>query len=99
MTNIYVGNLPYDATEDQLKELFSAHGTVERVNIITDRMTGRARGFAFVEMPDQAAAEAAIAALNESTFGDRTLNVNVARPKTERGGGGGGGRRGGRYGR
>jgi len=98
MTNIYVGNLPFDTTEDQLRDLFAPHGTVERVNIITDRMTGRSRGFGFVEMSDQAAAEAAIEALNESAFGDRTLNVNIARPKTERGGGRSGGR-GGRYGR
>jgi RNA recognition motif-containing protein len=98
MTNIYVGNLPYDVSEEQLRELFSPHGQVERVSIIMDRMTGRSRGFAFVEMGDQAAAEAAIEALNGSEFSGRALNVNVARPKTERRDGGGGGRRGG-YGR
>jgi RNA recognition motif-containing protein len=96
MTNIYVGNLPYDATEEQLKELFGAHGSVERVNIITDRMTGQSRGFGFVEMADQAAAEAAIEAINGTELSGRTLNVNVARPKTERREGG---RRGGGYGR
>jgi RNA recognition motif-containing protein len=96
MTNIYVGNLPYDATEEQLRDLFGAHGSVERVNIITDRMTGQSRGFGFVEMGDQAAAEAAIEAINGTELNGRTLNVNVARPKTERRGGGG--RRGG-YGR
>lgn len=100
MTNIYVGNLPYDATEEQLRELFGAHGSVERVNLITDRMTGQSRGFGFVEMVDQAAAEAAIEAINGTELNGRTLNVNVARPKTERrGGGGGGGHRGGGYGR
>ncbi len=97
MTNIYVGNLPYDATEEQLKELFGAHGSVERVNIITDRMTGQSRGFGFVEMVDQAAAETAIEAINGTELNGRTLNVNVARPKTEHRGGGGG--RGGGYGR
>lgn len=99
MTNIYVGNLPYDATEEQLRELFGAHGSVERVNLITDRMTGQSRGFGFVEMVDQAAAEAAIEAINGTELNGRTLNVNVARPKTERRGGGGGGHRGGGYGR
>lgn len=97
MTNIYVGNLPYDATEEQLRELFGAHGSVERVNLITDRMTGQSRGFGFVEMVDQAAAEAAIEAINGTELNGRTLNVNVARPKTEHRGGGG--RRGGGYGR
>jgi len=97
MTNIYVGNLSYDATEEQLRELFGAHGSVERVNLITDRMTGQSRGFGFVEMVDQAAAEAAIEAINGTELNGRTLNVNVARPKTERRGGGG--QRGGGYGR
>ncbi len=97
MTNIYVGNLPYDATEEQLRELFGAHGSVERVNLITDRMTGQSRGFGFVEMVDQAAAEAAIEAINGTELNGRTLNVNVARPKTERRDGGG--HRGGGYGR
>ena len=92
MTNIYVGNLPYDATEEQLRELFGAHGSVERVNLITDRMTGQSRGFGFVEMVDQAAAETAIEAINGTELNGRTLNVNVARPKTERRGGGGYGR-------
>jgi RNA recognition motif-containing protein len=99
MTNIYVGNLPYNTTEEDLSGLFGAYGTVERVNIVMDRMTGRPRGFGFVEMSDATAAQAAIDALNGSEHGGRTITVNVARPKTERGGGGGGGGRGGYGGR
>jgi len=102
MTNIYVGNLPYGTTPDQLRTLFAEYGSVDRVSLITDRATGRPRGFAFVEMPDEEAAQAAIQALNGTEMGGRTLTVNVAKPKTERprtgGGGGGGGRRGGGYG-
>jgi RNA recognition motif-containing protein len=94
MTNIYVGNCPYDITEDQLRELFATYGEVEKVNIITDRDTGRPRGFAFVEMTDSSAAEAAIKGVNGTDLGGRALNVNEARPKRD-GGGGGGGRRGG----
>jgi RNA recognition motif-containing protein len=94
MTNIYVGNLPFSATDDQLKALFSAHGSVDRASVITDRMTGRSRGFGFVEMPDDSAAQAAIEALNGTEMDGRALVVNVARGKSE-GGGGGGGR--GRY--
>jgi RNA recognition motif-containing protein len=94
MTNIYVGNCPFDVTEDQLRDLFAAYGEVDRVNIITDRDTGRPRGFAFVEMADSSAAEAAIKGVNGTELGGRDLNVNEARPKRERGGGGGrGGRR------
>ncbi len=94
MTNIYVGNCPYDVTEDQLRDLFAAYGEVEKVNIITDRDTGRPRGFAFVEMTEASAAEAAIKGVNGTDLGGRALNVNEARPKRD-GGGGGGGRRGG----
>ena len=93
MTNIYVGNCPYDVTEDQLRDLFAAYGEVEKVNIITDRDTGRPRGFAFVEMTDASAAEAAIIGVKGTDLGGRALNVNEARPKRD--GGGGGGRRGG----
>ena len=99
MKKIYVGNLSYEATEDELRDLFAAHGTVESVAIVTDRMTGRPRGFGFVEMADDAEARAAIDALNGTDLGGRTLTVNEARPRAEgggrRGGGGGGGRRGG----
>ncbi len=97
MANIYVGNLSYDVTEEQLRELFAAHGEVDRVNIVTDRMSGRPRGFGFVEMSDSSAAKAAIAALNGTELDGRALTVNEARPKPDRGGrgGGGGGGRGG----
>ena len=90
---IYVGNLSFDTNEDALRNAFAAHGEVEDVAVITDRETGRPRGFAFVTMPDSAA-RAAIEALNGQELDGRTLNVNEARAKTERGGGGGG-RRGG----
>ncbi len=94
MKNIYVGNLSFDATEDQVRSLFEAYGAVDKVNIITDRDTGQPRGFAFVEMLDDDAAGKAIEAVNGTTLGGRNLNVNEARPKTDRprGGGGGGGR-------
>jgi RNA recognition motif-containing protein len=95
MTNIYVGNCPFDVTEEQLRELFTAFGEVDSVNIITDRDTGRPRGFAFVEMPDDSAAEAAINGVNGKELGGRDLKVNQARPKRDRGGGGGGRGRGG----
>ena len=94
MAKIYVGNCPYDVTEENLRELFATYGDVETVNVITDRDTGRPRGFAFVEMPDGSAAQAAISGLNGKDLGGRSLNVNEARPKRE-GGGGGGGRGGG----
>jgi RNA recognition motif-containing protein len=90
MTNIYVGNCSYDSTEEQLRDLFATYGEVERVSIIRDRETGRSRGFAFVEMPDSAAAQAAIEGLNGTDLGGRALKVNEARPKRDRGGGGGG---------
>src|ERR1700734_2506056 len=98
MKNIFVGNLNFGATEDAVRALFEAYGTVERVNIITDRDTGQPRGFGFVEMSANADADRAIAELNGRELDGRALNVNEARPKTERsfgGGGGGGGRRGG----
>ena len=99
MKKIFVGNLDFKATEESVRSLFEQHGAVERVSLMTDRDTGRSRGFAFVEMTDAAEAERAIAALNGFNFGGRALNVNEARPKVEGGGhGGGGGFRGGRGG-
>ena len=82
--NIYVGNLPYTVTEDELRQTFAEHGEVATVNIITDKFSGQSKGFGFVEMPDQAAAEAAIEALNESAVTGRNIKVNQARPRTER---------------
>jgi cold-inducible RNA-binding protein len=93
--NIFVGNLNFGATEDAVRAMFEAYGTVERVSIVTDRDTGRAKGFGFVEMTANADADRAIAELNGRELDGRALNVNEARPKTERssfGGGGGGGR-------
>jgi RNA recognition motif-containing protein len=97
MKNIFVGNLSFGATEAAVRALFEAYGTVDRVNIVTDRDTGQARGFGFVEMSSNAEADKAISALNGRDLDGRALNVNEARPKTERGfgGGGGGGGRGG----
>jgi cold-inducible RNA-binding protein len=89
--NIFVGNLSFNTNEDELRQVFEAYGQVDRVSIMTDRDTGRSRGFGFVEMTNAEDAEKAIAALNGSQVGGRTINVNEARPKTERGGGGGGG--------
>ena len=94
MKNIFVGNLNFNTSEDDLRQLFEAYGQVDRVSIMTDRETGRSRGFGFVEMSSSEDGEKAIAALNGSQVGGRTLNVNEARPKPERSGGGGG--RGGR---
>ena len=91
MKNIFVGNLSFSTTEDELRQMFEAHGQVDRVSIMTDRDTGRSRGFGFVEMASNEDGEKAITALNGSQTGGRTLNVNEARPKTERSGGGGGG--------
>ncbi len=94
---LYVGNLPYSTTEEDLKELFSAHGTVASVRLISDRDTGRSKGFAFVEFDSDDEAKAAIDALNGHEFGGRALVVNEARPQTERPArreGGGGGSRG-----
>ena len=89
MTNIFVGNLSFSTTQDDLHQAFANFGSVERVNIVTDRDTGQARGFAFVEMTDRSAAEAAIATLNGRDLNGRTINVNEARPKPQGGGGGG----------
>jgi cold-inducible RNA-binding protein len=99
MKNIFVGNLNFEATEDSVRSLFEAYGTVDKVSIITDRDTGRAKGFGFVEMSANADADRAIAELNGRELGGRALNVNEARPKTERsfGGGGGGQRRNNRW--
>lgn len=93
MKNIFVGNLSFGATEDTVRSLFETHGTVSRVNICTDRDSGQPRGFGFVEMSNDGEAEKAIAAVNGTDLDGRTLNVNEARPKTDRpsGGGGGGG--------
>jgi RNA recognition motif-containing protein len=89
---IYVGNLNFQTTEDSLREAFANYGEVQEVAVVTDRDTGRPRGFAFVTMPDDGQARAAIEALNGNDFEGRSLNVNEARPKTGGGGGGGGGR-------
>ncbi len=90
-SKIYVGGLPYSTTEAQLTDLFTPHGTVESVRIITDRFTGQSRGFGFVEMASSDEANAAIAALNGTQLEGRTLAVNEARPQENRGGRGGGG--------
>jgi RNA recognition motif-containing protein len=84
MTSIYVGNLPQNATEDELRQVFGQYGTVSAVNIVKDRETGRPRGFAFVEMPDGNEAANAIKQLNLSEIGGRSITVDQARPKTER---------------
>jgi RNA recognition motif-containing protein len=112
-TKLFVGNLSFNTTENDLQEAFAAHGTVAEVNLMMDRMSGRSRGFAFVTMSTPEEAQKAIAAMNGATLGDRALTVNVARPKEERprgdrgprreygggsgGGGGGGGGRRDRY--
>ena len=94
MKNIFVGNLSFGATEQALRSLFEAYGTVDRVSIVTDRDSGQPRGFGFVEMANDSEGDKAIAALNGRDLDGRTLNVNEARPRPERGsGGGGGGRR------
>lgn len=90
MKKIYVGNLPYSATESELRDVFGEHGTVESVSLVNDRETGRPRGFGFVEMDDEGAT-AAISALDGKDMGGRSLRVNEARPRREGGGGGGGG--------
>jgi RNA recognition motif-containing protein len=94
LKNIFVGNLSFNTGEDELRQMFEQYGQVDRVSIMTDRDTGRSRGFGFVEMTNAEDGEKAIAALNGSQLGGRTLNVNEARPKADRasGGGGGGGR-------
>jgi cold-inducible RNA-binding protein len=93
MTNIFVGNLSFQTSQDELMTKFSQYGNVERVNIVTDRDTGQSRGFAFVEMTERRDAEAAISVLNGQELNGRAMNVNEARPKPQSGGGGGGGRR------
>ena len=95
MKNLYVGNLPHHTTEADLRNAFEAHGTVEKITLMTDRDTGRSRGFAFVEMTNASDADKAIAALHGTDFGGRTLIINEARPKSERPRGGGGHRFGG----
>jgi RNA recognition motif-containing protein len=95
-TKLYVGNLPFETSEADLQSLFAQAGAVETVNVIRDRDTGRARGFAFVEMANQTDAQSAIAQLNEKPFGGRTLTVNEARPQEQRSGAFGAGNRGGR---
>jgi cold-inducible RNA-binding protein len=102
MKNIFVGNLSFGATEDAVRSMFEAYGSVERVNLITDRDTGQARGFGFVEMSNNSEADRAIAELNGRDLDGRALNINEARPKEERGGsrgngGGFGGQRRNRY--
>jgi RNA recognition motif-containing protein len=82
--NIYVGNLPYSATEDDLKELFSEFGEVASVTLVSDKFSGQSKGFGFVEMPDNSEADAAIKALNETSFKGRNIKVNQAKPRGER---------------
>jgi len=91
MSKIYVGNCSFDVTEQQLRDVFATYGDVASVSVITDRDTGRPRGFAFIEMSDNGAAQNAIRGVNGTQLGGRTLNVNEAKPKTNGGGGGGGG--------
>ena len=99
MKNLYVGNLPHSTTEAELRSMFEAHGSVGKITLVTDRDTGRSRGFGFVEMTDANEASKAITALNGADLGGRSLTINEAKPKSERpgggrrfGGGGGGGR-------
>jgi len=99
--NIYVGNLAYSVTQDDLRDAFAAYGDISSVNLITDKFTGDSKGFGFVEMPNNAEADAAIKALNETPLKGRNIKVNQAKPRGERpsggGGGGGGGGRGPRW--
>jgi RNA recognition motif-containing protein len=100
-SKLYVGGLPYSVTEGRLQELFSAHGTVESANVISDKFTGQSRGFGFVEMSSNSEAQSAIQTLNGTQFEGRSLTVNEAKPMAKRdnfGGGGGGGRGGDRDG-
>ena len=94
-TRIYVGGLPYSTTEQELNTLFSSHGTVTTANVITDKYTGQAKGFGFVEMSTDAESQAAITTLNGTMMGGRTLTVNEAKPREDRSSGGGGSRGGG----
>jgi len=96
VTNIFVGNLSYRTTQDELQSVFGQYGNVERVSIVTDRESGQSRGFAFVEMTEARDAETAISQLNGAELNGRTMNVNEARPKPAGGGGGFGAPRGGR---
>ncbi len=89
MFNIYVGNLSFDASESDVRELFTAHGAVDKVNLVTDRESGRPRGFGFVEMADDNEGRAAISALDGQDHQGRSLKVNEAKPRENRGGGGG----------
>lgn len=93
--NLYIGNLSFDTTEDQLREAFEGFGTVSTVNIIKDKFSGESRGFGFVEMPTKSEAIEAMNALNGKEMGDREINVNEAKPREDRGGSRGGGGRGG----
>jgi len=88
LKNIFVGNLSFNTSEDELRQIFETYGQVERVSILTDRETGRSRGFGFVEMTNPEEGEKAITGLNGSQFGGRTINVNEARPKADRPSGG-----------
>ena len=85
--NIYIGNLPYSISEDELRDLFAAHGEVSSTNIIMDRDSGRSKGFGFVEMPDNASGEAAIEAINQTDVQGRSVRVNEARPRNDNRGG------------
>jgi len=87
LKNIFVGNLSFDATEEAVRSMFETYGAVERVSVVTDRETGRARGFGFVEMTSNTEADSAIAGLNGRELGGRALNINEAKPKEDRGGG------------
>lgn len=98
MTNLFVGNLSFQTTQDELREVFAHYGSVERVNVVTDRDSGQSRGFAFVEMTERRDAETAMSVLNGWELNGRSMNVNEARPKTQNGGGGGGERPQKRYG-
>jgi RNA recognition motif-containing protein len=93
MKNLYVGNLPHSTTEAELRNLFEAHGPVEKITLVTDRDTGQSRGFGFVEMANASEADKAVAALNGTALGGRTLTINEAKPKADRPRGGGGGQR------
>lgn len=97
--NIYVGNLSYNLTEQELRDIFSEYGEVSSVNIITDKYTGQSKGFGFIEMPNRGEAEQAIGALNETSVGGRNIKVNEARPREERPRGGSDRPRGGASGR
>lgn len=98
MKRLYVGNLSFNTTEDGVREAFGSYGEVTSIHLVTDRDTGQPRGFGFVEMADEGAAQNAIDGLNGTQLDGRTLTVNEARPRPERGGGGGGGGGGGRGG-